>query len=158
MTKTHAMVLLGFKPHAITYSSDNFQRLYDLAEKLIQIEKAYVCHCNEAEIKLQRGGEKGTSPRYRCAHAEQDVETNLQKFRDMRDGKYQPQAAFLRMKQDITSGNPQNWDLAAYRVLSKAHHRTGDKWVIYPTYDFTHCIVDRYSRPKRVMQNNSLMC
>ncbi|KUL82199.1 hypothetical protein ZTR_10178 [Talaromyces verruculosus] len=135
---------LGFKPHAITYSSDNFQRLYDLAEKLIQIEKAYVCHCNEAEIKLQRGGEKGTSPRYRCAHAEQDVETNLQKFRDMRDGKYQPQAAFLRMKQDITSGNPQNWDLAAYRVLSKPHHRTGDKWVIYPTYDFTHCIVDSF--------------
>ncbi|KAE8548133.1 hypothetical protein EYB25_009927 [Talaromyces marneffei] len=133
---------LGFKPHAITYSSDNFQRLYDLAEKLIEIEKAYVCHCNEAEIKLQRGGEKGTSPRYRCAHAEQDVQTNLQKFRDMRDGKYQPQAAFLRMKQDITSGNPQNWDLAAYRVLSKPHHRTGDKWVIYPTYDFTHCIVD----------------
>ncbi|KAI7971803.1 hypothetical protein EIK77_000112 [Talaromyces pinophilus] len=149
------MVLLGFKPHAITYSSDNFQRLYDLAERLIQIEKAYVCHCNEAEIKLQRGGEKGTSPRYRCAHAEQDVETNLQKFRDMRDGKYQPQAAFLRMKQDITSGNPQNWDLAAYRVLSKPHHRTGDKWVIYPTYDFTHCIVDRYKRPERVMQNGT---
>ncbi|EED14255.1 glutaminyl-tRNA synthetase [Talaromyces stipitatus ATCC 10500] len=135
---------LGFKPHAITYSSDNFQRLYDLAEKLIQLEKAYVCHCNEAEIKLQRGGEKGTSPRYRCVHAEQDVETNLQKFRDMRDGKYQPQAAFLRMKQDITSGNPQNWDLAAYRVLSKPHHRTGDKWIIYPTYDFTHCIVDSF--------------
>ncbi|OKL62167.1 putative glutamine--tRNA ligase [Talaromyces atroroseus] len=133
---------LGFTPHAITYSSDNFQRLYDLAEKLIGLEKAYVCHCNEAEIKLQRGGEKGTSPRYRCKHAEQDIETNLQKFRDMRDGKYAPQTAFLRMKQDITNPNPQHWDLAAYRVLSKPHHRTGDKWVIYPTYDFTHCIVD----------------
>jgi glutamyl/glutaminyl-tRNA synthetase len=101
--------ILGFKPHAITYSSDNFDRLYAHAEQLITLQKAYVCHCPDTELKLQRGGEKGTSPRYRCQHAEQDVETNLQKFRDMRDGKYKPQAAFLRFKQDIESGNPQNW-------------------------------------------------
>ncbi|CRG88662.1 glutaminyl-tRNA synthetase [Talaromyces islandicus] len=135
---------LGFKPHAITYSSDNFDKLYAHAEQLINLQKAYVCHCNDAEIKLQRGGEKGTSPRYRCQHAEQDVETNLQKFRDMRDGKYKPQAAFLRFKQDIESGNPQNWDIAAYRVLSKHHYRTGDKWVIYPTYDMTHGVTDSF--------------
>ncbi|KAK6956002.1 hypothetical protein Daesc_003649 [Daldinia eschscholtzii] len=91
---------LGFKPYKITYSSDNFQRLYDLAEKLIGLEKAYVCHCSDTEIKLQRGGEKGTAgPRYRCKHAEQSVEENLKKFRDMRDGRYKPQEAFLRMKQ-----------------------------------------------------------
>ncbi|KAJ9224158.1 hypothetical protein DTO169C6_3518 [Paecilomyces variotii] len=137
---------LGFTPHAITYSSDNFQKLYDLAEKLIQLEKAYVCHCNETEIKLQRGGEAGSSPRYRCAHAEQDVETNLQKFRDMRDGKYEPQTAFLRMKQDITNGNPQMWDLAAYRIPKdqRPHFRTGTQWKIYPTYDFTHCLCDSF--------------
>lgn len=136
----------GFTPHAITYSSDNFQKLYDLAEKLIQLEKAYVCHCNETEIKLQRGGEAGSSPRYRCAHAEQDVETNLQKFRDMRDGKYEPQTAFLRMKQDITNGNPQMWDLAAYRIPKdqRPHFRTGTQWKIYPTYDFTHCLCDSF--------------
>ena len=91
---------LGFKPYKITYSSDNFQKLYDLAEKLIGLERAYVCQCSDTEIKLQRGGEKGTAgPRYRCKHAEQSVEENLKKFRDMRDGHYKPQEAFLRMKQ-----------------------------------------------------------
>lgn len=136
--------MAGFTPSAITYSSDNFQKLYDLAEKLIKLGKAYVCHCNESEIKLQRGGEKGSSARYRCKDAEQDVETNLRKFRGMRDGEYEPQTAFLRMKQDIESGNPQMWDLAAYRVLKKEHHRTKDQWKIYPTYDFTHCLCDSF--------------
>lgn len=62
----------------------------------------------------------------------------------MRDGKYRPREAFLRMKMDITDGNPQMWDLAAYRVLEKPHHRTGDAWRIYPTYDFTHCLCDSF--------------
>ncbi|GAW23783.1 hypothetical protein ANO14919_133600 [Xylariales sp. No.14919] len=132
---------LGFTPHAVTYSSDNFQMLYDLAEKLIELEKAYVCHCNDEEIKAQRGGENH-GPRFRCAHAESSVEVNLAKFRGMRDGEYKPREAFLRMKQDIEDGNPQMWDLAAYRVLGKPHHRTKSKWQIYPTYDFTHCLCD----------------
>ncbi|KAI8623423.1 glutaminyl-tRNA synthetase-like protein [Xylariaceae sp. FL1651] len=134
---------LGFNPYKITYSSDNFQKLYDLAEKLISLEKAYVCHCNDEEIKAQRGGEDH-GPRFRCAHAEQSAETNLVEFRGMRDGKYKPREAFLRMKQDIEDGNPQMWDLAAYRVLEKPHHRTGSKWRIYPTYDFTHCLCDSF--------------
>jgi glutaminyl-tRNA synthetase len=63
----------------------------------------------------------------------------------MRDGKFKPQEAQLRMKQDILgSGNPQMWDLTAYRVLDAEHHRTGDKWKIYPTYDFTHCLCDSF--------------
>ncbi|KAK0620432.1 glutaminyl-tRNA synthetase [Immersiella caudata] len=135
---------LGFSPYKITYSSDNFDKLYELAEKLITLDKAYVCHCNDDEIKLQRGGEKGASPRFRCKHADQTPEYNLEEFRAMRDGKYKPREAFLRMKQDITNGNPQMWDLAAYRVLDKPHHRTGDKWKIYPTYDFTHCLCDSF--------------
>ncbi|KAI1845898.1 hypothetical protein JX265_011206 [Neoarthrinium moseri] len=134
---------LGFSPYKITYSSDNFQKLYDLAEKLIELERAYVCHCNDEEIKAQRGGENH-GPRFRCAHADQSVETNLAEFRGMRDGKYKPREAFLRMKMDITDGNPQMWDLAAYRVLEKPHHRTGDAWRIYPTYDFTHCLCDSF--------------
>ncbi|QPC77035.1 hypothetical protein HYE68_007787 [Fusarium pseudograminearum] len=137
---------LGFEPSAITHSSDNFQKLFDLAKELIKKDKAYVCHCNEAEIKLQRGGKEGKEgPRYRCAHAEQDVETNLQKFQDMHDGKYAPQTAFLRMKQDITNGNPQMWDLAAYRIPKnqKVHHRAPE-WKIFPTYDFTHCLCDSF--------------
>ncbi|EJP64710.1 glutaminyl-tRNA synthetase [Beauveria bassiana ARSEF 2860] len=136
---------LGFEPYKVTYSSDNFQKLYDLAEKLINIGKAYVCYCEDTEIKLQRGGEKGANPRYRCKHADQTPEDNLAKFRDMRDGKYKPREAFLRMKQDITDGNPQMWDLAAYRIKTDTpHHRTGWDWKIYPTYDFTHCLCDSF--------------
>ncbi|KAG7121232.1 Glutamine--tRNA ligase protein virJ like [Verticillium longisporum] len=134
---------LGFTPAKITHSSDYFQQLYDLAEKMINLEKAYVCFCPDTEIKLQRGGEKGSSPRYRCKHAEQTVEDNLTKFRGMRNGQYQPKEAFLRMKQDITDNNPQMWDLAAYRIPKEQEHfRTGNQWKIYPTYDFTHCLVD----------------
>ncbi|KAH6893490.1 tRNA synthetases class I, catalytic domain-containing protein [Thelonectria olida] len=137
---------LGFTPSAITYSSDYFQRLFDLAKELIKKEKAYVCHCGEAEIKLQRGGKEGKEgPRYRCKHAEQDVETNLQKFQDMHDGKYEPQTAFLRMKQDIENGNPQMWDLAAYRIPKKQkQHVRAPTWKMFPTYDFTHCLVDSF--------------
>ena len=134
---------LGFEPVKITYSSDNFQKLYDLAEELVKKEKAYVCKCSDVEIKKQRGGE-AHGPRYRCEHANQSVDENLTEFRAMRDGKYKPKEAFLRMKQDIEDGNPQMWDLAAYRVLDAEHHRTGDKWKIYPTYDFTHCLCDSF--------------
>jgi len=135
---------LGFTPCAITHSSDYFDRLYECAEKLISIGRAYVCHCDDDEIKKQRGGEKGASPRYRCAHADQTVDENMAKFRAMRDGQYKPREAFLRMKMDIEDGNPQMWDLAAYRVLDAAHHKTGTQWKIYPTYDFTHCLVDSF--------------
>ena len=113
--------------------------------KLIQLEKAYVCHCNELEIKKQRGGEEGQSPRYRCEHASQSVDTNLVKFRDMNQGKYEPQTAFLRMKQDVQgNGNPQMWDIAAYRIPKdrRPHFRTGDRWIAYPTYDFAHGLCD----------------
>ncbi|KAL2066326.1 hypothetical protein VTL71DRAFT_2397 [Oculimacula yallundae] len=134
---------LGFTPKAITYSSDNFDKLYEKAEELIKLDKAYVCHCGDVEIKAQRGGEE-RGPRFRCEHASQTVETNLEKFRAMRDGKYKPREAFLRMKQNIEDGNPQMWDLAAYRVLDAEHHRTGPKWKIYPTYDFTHCLCDSF--------------
>lgn len=72
------MVETGFTPCKVTYSSDNFQKLYDYAEKLIGLGKAYVCHCNEVDIKLQRGGEEGASPRFRCDHAEQTSDVNLQ--------------------------------------------------------------------------------
>ncbi|KAI1255680.1 hypothetical protein MGN70_002795 [Eutypa lata] len=135
---------LGFTPVKITYSSDNFQKLYDMAEKLIQLGKAYVCSCGDEDLKAQRGGVNHGGPRFRCAHAEQSVEYNLTEFRGMRDGKYKPREAFLRMLQDIEDGNPQMWDLAAYRVLEKPHHRTGSTWRIYPTYDFTHCLCDSF--------------
>lgn len=146
MAIEEAIRWLGFTPSKITYASDNFQRLYDLAEELIKKEKAYVCHCNEIEIKLQRGGEDGSTPRYRCEHANQDVETSLKKFRGMRDGEYAPQTAWLRMKQDIENPNPQMWDIAAYRIPKdqEPHFRTGTRWRVYPTYDFAHCLCDSF--------------
>ncbi|KAF7910065.1 uncharacterized protein EAE98_012208 [Botrytis deweyae] len=134
---------LGFTPYKITHSSDNFDKLYEKAEELVNLGGAYVCHCGDAEIKAQRGGE-ARGPRFRCEHADQSIEENLRKFRAMRDGEYKPREAFLRMKQNIEDGNPQMWDLAAYRVLDAKHHLTGDKWKIYPTYDFTHCLCDSF--------------
>ena len=64
----------------------------------------------------------------------------------MKEGKYGYQGAVLRMKQDMNSNNPQMWDFAAYRVpeKDKPHHRTGHRWKIYPTYDFTHCLCDSF--------------
>ncbi|RDW80432.1 hypothetical protein BP5796_05130 [Coleophoma crateriformis] len=134
---------LGFKPDKVTYSSDNFDELYLMAEKLISKGRAYVCYCSDVEINEQRGG-KDRGARSQCKHSTQSVEYNLAEFRAMRDGKYKPREACLRMLQDITDGNPQMWDLIAYRILDQAHHRTGDKWKIYPTYDFTHCICDSF--------------
>ncbi|GEQ66741.1 hypothetical protein JCM33374_g404 [Metschnikowia sp. JCM 33374] len=138
---------LGFEPWKITYSSDYFDQLYELAEKLILVNKAYVCHCTAEEVKAQRGmkpdgtlgGERFPSP-----YRDNSIEQNLKEFRQMRDGHYNPGEATLRMKQDLDSPSPQMWDLVAYRVLNAPHHRTGDKWKIYPTYDFTHCLVDSF--------------
>lgn len=144
----HRMVdWLGFEPWKVTYSSDYFDQLYQLAEKLIECGKAYVDHCTPEEIQAQRGIVNGKvgGPRHESPWASQSVETNLKKFRDMRDGKYKHGEATLRMKQDILgSESPQMWDLIAYRVVDHSHPRTGNKWKIYPTYDFTHCLVDSF--------------
>ncbi|KAL8993814.1 MAG: hypothetical protein Q9169_006058 [Polycauliona sp. 2 TL-2023] len=111
---------LGFTPYKVTYSSDNFEKLYELAEALIKKDGAYVCHCTDTEIKLQKGGEKGTAgPRYACPHRDRPSEESLTEFRAMRDGQYKPREAFLRMKLDLTD-------------------------VEDPTYDFTHCLCDSF--------------
>ncbi|KAI9705311.1 MAG: Glutaminyl-tRNA synthetase [Bogoriella megaspora] len=136
---------LSFEPYLVTYSSDHFDRLYELAEELIRRDKAYVCHCTKEEVNLGRGGKDNRGERFACAHRNRPIEESLTEFRAMRDGKYGPGEAHLRMKQDLRHGNPQMWDLAAYRVVEKNHHfRTGDKWRIYPTYDFTHCLCDSF--------------
>lgn len=138
---------LGFEPWKVTYSLDYFDELYQLAERLIEVGKAYVCHCTPEEVKKQRGlREDGTlgGERFPLPWRDRSVEENMTEFRKMRDGFYEPGKAVLRMKQDINLPSPQMWDLVAYRVLNAPHHRTGDKWKIYPTYDFTHCLVDSF--------------
>jgi len=161
---------LGFTPHAITYSSDNFDKLYELAEELIRRDKAYVCYCSPAEVLRRRGGKKGEGgARSVCEHWAQSPDSSLGAFRAMRDGKYAQGEALLRMKmflgtkpeeyevhEDDTvevkrvkaklksaAENPAMWDVAAYRIKKdNYHHRTGNRWRIYPTYEFTHCICD----------------
>jgi glutaminyl-tRNA synthetase len=151
---------LGFEPWKITYSSDYFDELYDHAVELIRRDKAYVCHCTGVprdflisislvhlpigeEIHTHRGGDDGNA-RTPCVHRKRPVEESLREFENMKLGNYKPGEAILRMKQDLDDPNPQMWDLIAYRVLLAPHHRTGDKWKIYPTYDFTHCLVDSF--------------
>lgn len=138
---------LGFTPVRETYASDNFDRLYELAEDLIKRDGAYVCHCSGAEIKAQRGeleDRKHGGKRFACSHRTRPIEESLAEFRAMRDGKYKAGEAALRMKQDIENPNPQMWDLFAWRIMDseKQHHRTGGKWKTYPTYDFAHCLCD----------------
>ena len=98
--------------------------------------------CSEEQMKADRG-EKVTAPRP-CVHRDRPTEESLAEFQKMKDGFYRPKEAFLRMKQDLTDPNPKMWDLTAYRVLDASHHRTHDKWRIYPTYDYTHCLVDSF--------------
>ncbi|KAJ2004361.1 Glutaminyl-tRNA synthetase [Coemansia sp. RSA 2322] len=134
---------LGFEPHQVLYSSDYFQRLYELAVKLTEKGLAYVCHCTGEEINAQRGGEE-RGPRFTCKHRERPVSESLAEFQKMKEGRYASGEAILRMKMDMESGNTTMWDLVAYRVLYASHHRTGTEWCIYPTYDFTHCLCDSF--------------
>ncbi|KAG2184551.1 hypothetical protein INT43_000460 [Umbelopsis isabellina] len=132
---------LGFEPYKITHSSDYFQDLYELAIKLIKKGLAYTCQCTGEEIAAHRGGES-RGPRTACVHRDRSVEETLEQFQMMKDGRYKEGETTLRMKMNLEDGNPQFWDLIAYRILYTPHHRTGSQWCIYPTYDFTHCLVD----------------
>ena len=136
-----AVEWLGFKPYKITYSSDYFQQLFDLAVKLTKKGLAYACSCTPEEIHAQRGGdEKG--PRFACQHRDRPVDESLREFEKMKNGEYKEGEMTLRMKMDLDNPSPLFWDLVAYRILDTPHHRTGSQWKIYPTYDFTHCLVD----------------
>ena len=88
--------------------------------------------------------------RYACPHRSRPTSESLTEFRSMRDGNYRAGECALRMKQDLTNNNPQMWDLFAYRVIEEndgsfaKHLHTGDKWKIYPTYEFSHCLCDSF--------------
>ncbi|BEJ14872.1 hypothetical protein CspHIS471_0406390 [Cutaneotrichosporon sp. HIS471] len=133
---------LGFEPWKVTYSSDNFEKLYALAVDLTKRGGAYICFCDAEKIKADRGGGKGNP--VPCEHRDRSIEDNVRDLQKMKSGVYKEGEACLRMKMDLTSGNPYMWDTVAYRVKNAPHHRTGDKWKIYPTYDFTHCLCDSF--------------
>lgn len=127
---------MAHKPAKITYSSEYFDELYNLAVELIKRGKAFVCHQNGDEISRDR--KAGVESPYR----NRSVEENLKLFADMKKGKYGEGEATLRMKIDMQSPNLVMRDPVAYRVLHCPHPHIGDKWCIYPSYDYTHCIVD----------------
>lgn len=127
---------LGHRPSKITFSSDYFTELYYLAVELIRRGKAYVCHQSGDEIQQSR--QNGTESPWR----KRSVEENLRLFEEMRRGLWDEGTATLRMKQDMHNESFVMYDLIAYRIKFQPHPRTGNKWCIYPSYDFTHCIVD----------------
>ncbi|MFC1594454.1 glutamine--tRNA ligase/YqeY domain fusion protein [Candidatus Omnitrophota bacterium] len=122
------------------YASDYFEQLYSCALSLIKEEKAFVCDQSLEEMRQARGTitEPGTDSPFR----NRSIEENLDLFVRMRAGEFQEGAKVLRGKIDMTHPNLLMRDPVFYRIKKKAHHRTGDKWCIYPTYDFTHCISD----------------
>jgi glutaminyl-tRNA synthetase len=130
---------LGHKPYQITYSSDYFPLLYDLAIELIKRGKAYVCHQTQEEIKEYRKKKNMQDP---SPWRDRPVEENLREFEKMRRGVYEEGKATLRMKIDIRNINPCMWDPVAYRIKYEAHPHVKDAWCIYPSYDYTHCLVD----------------
>uniref|UniRef100_A0A665SZ05 glutamine--tRNA ligase n=1 Tax=Echeneis naucrates TaxID=173247 RepID=A0A665SZ05_ECHNA len=122
---------LGYKPYAITHASDNFQQLYELAVELIRKGHAYVCHQKGEELK---GHNVPSSP-----WRDRPIEESLVLFERMKKGVFAEGEATLRMKMVMEDGK---MDPVAYRIKYTAHHRTGDEWCIYPTYDYTHCLCD----------------
>lgn len=127
---------LGYSPWKITYASDYFEDLYNLAVELIKRGKAFVCHQPKSQMKEYR--EKMMDSPYR----ERTVEENLKLFEEMRQGKFEEKDCSLRMKMDMKHNNPCMRDPVAYRIKYAPHPHAGDKWCIYPTYDYTHCLND----------------
>jgi glutaminyl-tRNA synthetase len=127
---------LGFSPHAVTYSSDYFDVLYELAEKLVSRDLGYACVCQPERIAALRKSKEA------CECRSRPTDESLSMFRAMRGGKYKEGEVCVRMKCDMQSPNPVMRDMIAYRIKFKSHARTGDTWCIYPSYDFTHCICD----------------
>jgi len=126
------------------YASDYFDQLYQFAELLIQEGKAYVDSQSADEIHKSRGNfvELGINSPYR----NRSIDENLALFRAMKDGQFQDGEHVLRLKFDMTHPNLVMRDPVIYRIRHAHHHRTGDKWCIYPLYDFTHCISDAIER------------
>ncbi|TXI88211.1 MAG: glutamine--tRNA ligase, partial [Cupriavidus sp.] len=122
------------------YASDYFDQLYAFAETLIERGAAYVDSQSAEQIAAARGNfsEPGKPSPYR----DRTVAENLQLFRDMRAGKYADGEHVLRARIDMSAPNIVMRDPVLYRIRHAHHHRTGDKWCIYPMYDFTHCISD----------------
>jgi len=136
---------LGFDwEDRLFYASDYFEQLYEFAIKLIKKGKAYVDDLSAEEIRQYRG--TLTEPGKNSPYRERSIDENLDLFERMRKGEFQDGARVLRAKIDMSSGNMNLRDPVMYRILHSTHHRTGDKWCIYPMYDFAHGQSDSIER------------
>jgi len=122
------------------YASDYYEQLYDYAVQLIEAGNAYVCSLSPDEIREYRG--TLTRPGKDSPYRTRPIEENLDMFMRMKAGEYKDGSHVLRAKIDMASPNLNMRDPVIYRILRATHHRTGDKWCIYPMYDFAHCLSD----------------
>ncbi len=122
------------------YASDYFDKLYDYAVQLIRKGKAYVCDLSAEQIREFRG--TLTAPGKDSPYRNRSIDENLDLFGRMRAGEFEDGARVLRAKIDMASGNINMRDPVMYRIKKESHHRTGDKWCIYPMYDYAHGISD----------------
>ncbi len=132
---------LGFEwDDRLYYASDYFEQLYQYAVQLIKKGKAYVCDLSSQEIRDYRG--TLTEPGRESPYRYRPIEESLDLFERMKAGEFRDGTRTLRAKIDMASGNINMRDPVIYRILHANHHRTGDKWCIYPMYDFAHCFSD----------------
>ena len=127
----------GDKP---LFASDYFDQMYGFAIELIKVGKAYVCDLTPEEVKIQRGALK--SPGTNSPHRDRSIEENLALFTQMKSGDFGDGTRTLRAKIDMAHSNLNMRDPVMYRILHANHHRTGDKWCIYPMYDWAHGLED----------------
>jgi glutaminyl-tRNA synthetase len=131
---------LGYKWDKLFFASDYFEEMYNRAVLLIKKGKAYVCDSSAEEIRQMRG--TLTEPGSISPFRNRTVEENLALFEEMRNGKYKDGEKVLRAKIDMASPNINMRDPVLYRIAHASHHNTGDKWCIYPMYDFAHPLED----------------
>ncbi len=131
---------LGFSWDKETYASDYFDKIYEFAIELIKMGKAFVCEMSPEEISANRG--TLTEPGKESPYRNRTVEENLDLFTRMKNGEFPDGSKCLRAKIDMASPNINMRDPVIYRILRQTHHRTGDKWCIYPMYDYAHPICD----------------
>ncbi|MGN0804697.1 MAG: glutamine--tRNA ligase/YqeY domain fusion protein [Candidatus Coproplasma sp.] len=135
-----AVKWLGFEYDNLFFASDYYDKLYEIAEKYIMDGNAYVCDLSAEEITATRG--TLTEPGVESPYRNRSVEENLKLFREMKAGIYPDGAKVLRAKIDMSSPNLNMRDPVIYRIAHVPHYRQGDKWCIYPMYDFAHPISD----------------
>jgi len=132
---------LGFDcEERLFYASDYFEKLYEHAVKLIEKGKAYVCDLSSDEIREYRG--TLTTAGKESPNRNRSIEENLDLFKKMKAGEFEDASRVLRAKIDMSAPNLLMRDPALYRIRKESHHRTKDKWCIYPMYDFAHCLSD----------------